>query len=83
MAAVSWALNQPCYFFSCAFFVTYFVHNVATTVSYDRKEHLEFRTAITHHELGEEFIFYESDQRDLLQTRKQENKLDELKARIS
>jgi hypothetical protein len=39
MAAFLWALNQPCYFVVFfALFVTYFVHNVATTVSYDRKE---------------------------------------------
>ena len=32
----------------CALFVTYFVHNVSATVSYDRKEFLDIRTAITH-----------------------------------
>ena len=49
MAAVLWALNHPCYFlFFFALFVTYFVHSVAATVSYDRKELLDIRTKITH-----------------------------------
>jgi hypothetical protein len=52
MATVLLALNQPCYFV-CFFALieTYFVHNVAATVSYDRKELLDIRTAITHLEL--------------------------------
>ena len=51
-AAVLLALNQPCYLV-CYFavFVTYSVHDVAATVSYDRKELLDIRTAITHHGL--------------------------------
>jgi hypothetical protein len=32
-------------------FVTYFVHNVAATVSYGRKELLDIRTVITHLEM--------------------------------
>ena len=50
VAAVLLALNQLCYF---ALFVTYFVHNVAATVSYDRKDLLDIRTAITHLEMDE------------------------------
>ena len=49
-------------------FVTYFVHNVAATVSYDRKELLDIRTAITHLEQDESFFFNESGERDILQT---------------
>ena len=40
--------HQLCYVCCFALFVTYFVHNVAATVSYDRKEHLDIRTVITH-----------------------------------
>ena len=47
-------------------FVTYFVHNVAATVSYDRKELLDIRTGITHLKL--ELFFNESDASDILQT---------------
>ena len=66
------ALNQPFYFVRFfALIETYFVHNVAATVSYDRKELLDIRTAITHHELDKEFLFNESDERDLLQTPEQ------------
>jgi hypothetical protein len=50
-----------------ALFVTYFVHNVAATVFYDRKERLDIRTAITHLELEEDFFFHESDGKDVLQ----------------
>ena len=60
--------NQLCYcvcFF--ALFLTYFVHNVSATVCYDRKELLEIRTAITHPVL-EEYVFFESEGKDLLQT---------------
>ena len=58
MAVVLRAPNQLCHFVSFfALFVTYFVHKVAATVSYDRKELLEIRTAITHLELEEEFLF--------------------------
>ena len=47
-AAVLQALNQLCYFVCFfALFVTYFVHNVDATISYDRKELLDIRTAIT------------------------------------
>ena len=65
-AAVLSALNQPCYFVSFfALFVTCFVHNVAATVSYDRKELLDIRTAIAHLKLNEQF-FNESDGREIL-----------------
>ena len=53
--------NHLCYcvcFFTL--FVTYFVHNVSAIVSYDRKDLLDIRTAITHPIL--------SDTKDLLQT---------------
>ena len=60
-AAVLSALNQPCYFVCFfALFVTCFVHNVAATVSYDRKELLDLK-------LDKEFFFNESDARDILQ----------------
>jgi hypothetical protein len=36
-------------------FVIYFVHNVAATVSYDRKEFLDIRTVITHLKLYKDF----------------------------
>jgi hypothetical protein len=66
-AAVLSALNQPCYYVCFfALFVTCFVHNVAATVSYDRKELLDIRTGITHFKLDEEFFFNESDARDIL-----------------
>ena len=51
------------------FLTTYFVHNDAATISYDRKDHLDIRN--THLELDEEFLFNESDERDLLQTPEQ------------
>jgi hypothetical protein len=55
MAAVLRAPNQLCYFvWFFALFVTYFVHNIAATVSYDWKDLLEIRTAITHPELDED-----------------------------
>jgi hypothetical protein len=48
-AAVLGAPNQLCYLVSFfALFATNFVHNVAAAVSYDRKELLDIRTAITH-----------------------------------
>ena len=57
MAAILQALNQLCY---CAggfaLFVTYFVHNVSATVSYDQKELLNIRTAITHLTLDKDFF---------------------------
>ena len=66
-AAVLLALNQPRYFVSFfALFVTCFVHNVAATVSYDRKEFLDIRTAIAHLKLDKEFFFKESGGRDIL-----------------
>jgi hypothetical protein len=68
MAAVLRALNQLCYcvcFFTL--FVTYFVRNVSATVSYDQKELLDTRTAITHPVLKEYLFFNESDRKDLLQ----------------
>ena len=77
MAAVLQAPNQLCYcvcFFSL--FVTYFLHNVSATVSatvsYDQKELLDIRTAITHLVLDKDFFFRsfvsELDMKDLLQT---------------
>ena len=57
MAAVLRAPNQLCCFDSFfALFVTCFVHNVDATVSYDRKELLDIRTANTHLELDEDFL---------------------------
>ena len=53
----------------CVFFalsVTYFVHNVAATISFDRKELLDIRTLITHLKLDEELFFNEWDVRDIL-----------------
>jgi hypothetical protein len=41
--------------------------NVSATVTYDRKELLDIRASITHL-LLEEFIFNESDGKELLQT---------------
>ena len=38
-------------------FVTYFVHNVAATISYDQKELLDIITAITHLEFDKSFFF--------------------------
>jgi hypothetical protein len=40
----------------------------SATVSYDRKELLDIRTAITHLELDKDFFFKESEAKDLLQT---------------
>jgi hypothetical protein len=57
-----------CFF---ALFVTYFVHNVAATVSYDRKELLDIRTAITHLKLEKFFFFNESGAKDILLLRDQ------------
>jgi hypothetical protein len=68
MAAVLWFPNQLCCcvcFF--ALFVTYFVHNVSATVSYDWKELVVIRTVTTHPILEEYFFFHESDGKDLLQ----------------
>ena len=49
MAAVLRAPNHLCYFVCfVALFVSYFVQNGDATVSYDRKEHLDIRTTITH-----------------------------------
>jgi hypothetical protein len=52
MAGVLWAVYQPWLDFF-TLLVTYFVHNVAATVPYVRKELLEIRTAITRLELDE------------------------------
>jgi hypothetical protein len=52
MAAILRAPNQLCYFGS---FFNYFVHEVAATISYDRKEFLDIRTLITHFELEKDF----------------------------
>ena len=69
MAANLWAPNQLCYFVCFfALFVTYFVRNVAATVSYDQKELLDSRRAITHLERDKYFFFNESDRKDILQT---------------
>ena len=72
MAAILSALNKSCYFV-CFFtlFVTCFVYNVAATASYDLKELLDIRTAITHLRLDKEFFFNESDGRAILLTRDQ------------
>ena len=67
-AAILLALNQPYFVCFFALLVTCFVHNVAATVSYDRKEFLDIRTGITHTKLDEEFFFNESDARDILRT---------------
>jgi hypothetical protein len=52
-----------------ALFVIHIIHNVSAIISYDQKELLDIRTAITHPVL-EEYIFFfnESDAKDLLQT---------------
>jgi hypothetical protein len=66
-AAVLSALNQPCYYVCFfALFVTCFVHNVAATVSYDRKELLDIIIAIAHLKMDKEFFFNESDGKDIL-----------------
>ena len=56
MASVLLALDQLCYFV-CLFriVVTNFEHKVAATISYDRNELLDIRTAITHLELDKDF----------------------------
>ena len=54
--------------FFFAIFVNYFVHNVPATVSYGRKELLDFRTAITHLGLDKDFFFNKQDAQDSLQT---------------
>lgn len=52
-----------------------FVHNVAAIVSYDRKEPLDIRTAITHHGLAENFFTFNEpdnpDANDILLSREQ------------
>ena len=64
-----WLSTNPAILFVFfTLFVTCFVHNVATTVSYDWKELLDIRTGIVHLKLDEEFFFNESDTRDILQT---------------
>ena len=57
MADVLHAITNCAIFYFFAWFVTYFVHNVAVTVSYDRKLLLDIRTGMTHHELEEAFFF--------------------------
>jgi hypothetical protein len=47
-------------------FITHVVHNVAATVSYDQKELLDIRTAITHLEMDKSFFFNESEAKDTL-----------------
>jgi hypothetical protein len=67
MAAVLRAPNKLCYFVCFfALFVTYFVHNFAAPVSYDQKELLDIRRAITHLELDKDFFLNESDVKDIL-----------------
>ena len=51
-----------------ALFVIYFVHNVSAIVSYNRKELLDIRTAITHLVLDEDFFFNEAAAKDIIQT---------------
>ena len=69
MAAILRSPNQLCYCVCLyALFVTYFVHNISATVSYDRKELLDIRTAIIHLVLEEDFFFNESEAKDLPQT---------------
>ena len=51
--------------------LTYFVHNVVATVSYDRKEHLDIRTAIAHLELDEDLLFNKPDAKYILLSRDQ------------
>jgi hypothetical protein len=58
MTDILHAPNQLCYIahvfaWFVTYFLTYFVHDVAATISYDRKELLDIRTAITHLELEE------------------------------
>ena len=43
-----------------ALFVNHFVHNVADTISYDRKELLDIRTAITHLKLDKKKVYLTS-----------------------
>ena len=49
-----------CWGFS-AMFVTHFVNNVDATVSYDRNQLLDIRTAITHLKLDKDFLCNEPD----------------------
>ena len=58
---ICFALFVTCFF-------TYLVHNVAATVSYDRKYLLAIRTVITQHELEEAFS---SNEKDILLSREQ------------
>ena len=61
------APNQLCYFVHFfALFITNFVHNVASSVYYDRKELLDIRTEISHLELDNIFFFNESSAKDIL-----------------
>ena len=67
MAAILRAPKQLCCFVCFnALFITYFLHNVDATISYDRKELLDIRTAITHLELDKDFFFNESDAKDIM-----------------
>lgn len=64
MAAVLRAPKKLCCFVCFfALFVTYFVHNVDATISYDRKEILDIRTAITHLELDKAIALMSLKQR--------------------
>ena len=69
MADVLHSPNQLCYFviffeFCVTYFLTYWVHNVAATVSYVRKQLLDIRKAITHHGLEINFFLEQVRQED-------------------
>ena len=72
MTDVFWAHNQL-FYFVCFFalFVTYFLHNVTATFSYDRKDILDIRTVITHFELDQDFFFNKSASKDIPLSRDQ------------
>ena len=59
--SILWAPDQFCYFF-------YADHNVSAIVSYDSKQFLDMRTAITKLDLDEHFYFNESTALDILLT---------------
>ena len=65
IAAILQDPNQLCYFVCFfALFVTHFVHNVAATISYDRKKLLDIRTAILTSNWTK--MFNEPDAKDIL-----------------
>ena len=69
-AAILRAPNQLCYFVCFfALFVTHFVHvadTISYTISYDQKELLDIRTAITHLKLDKDVLFNDSDTKNIL-----------------